>query len=107
MERGGISDLDARRREAARYGPPFEQSAAMRGLAPFQMLLIAVVLPGSTAAVQTWPDRVAGWLIAVAACAFLGMAIWRVVLIVLSAGSRSTAPDPAGVAALYHRGGAL
>lgn len=89
MEWVGISDLEDRRRNAARYGPPFEQSAAMRGPAPLQTLAFVALLVIFSGFLWLWPAQVAAWLDVVAACAFLAMAIWRVGLILISA-----APPP-------------
>jgi len=90
-----IRDLDDRRRDAARYGPPLAQSAAMRGFAPFQIALMTAFTAVFLLALRFWPDRVAGWLVTLAACAFLALAIWRVVLILLSAGPLTEPPIPA------------
>jgi enoyl-CoA hydratase/carnithine racemase len=43
VEWAGISELEDCRRAAARYGPPLEQSAAMRGLVPLQIALLAAL----------------------------------------------------------------
>jgi len=85
VEWAGFSDLDDRRCDAARYGPPLEQSAALRAFAPFQILLMAALCAVFGFTLWFWPDRLAGWVIAVAAGGFLGTAVWRVVLILLSA----------------------
>lgn len=57
----------------------------MRGFAPFQTVVITASTAAIALALWFWSDRVAGWLVALAAFAFLAVAIWRVVLILLSA----------------------
>ncbi len=94
MEWAGISDLDDRRRVAARYAPPLEQSAAWRGLAPFQILLLAAIIVGVVLALRFWPERLAYWLVAGASLAFLAVAAWRVILILLSAAPPPEPPAP-------------
>lgn len=107
MEWAGLSDLDDRRRDAARYGPPLEQSAAQRALAPTQvalllgLALIVVVL----ACNQT---RLAGeGLVGLVAVAFLTMAVWRTGLILIGQSPIPQAPPPSAwprytvLAALY------
>ncbi len=64
----------------------------MRQPAPFQMLVIVALVAGVGLTLWFWPGQAAGWLVTTAACAFLAMAIWRVVLILLSAAPR---PEPA------------
>ena len=106
-----IRDLEARRRDAARYGPSLAQSAAMRGLAPFQSVSLVVIVAVGALALWFWPDRVADGLVAGAAFAFLTVSIWRVVLILLSAGRRPDPPIPTTwprytiLAALYDEAG--
>jgi cellulose synthase/poly-beta-1,6-N-acetylglucosamine synthase-like glycosyltransferase len=94
VHRGGVRDLEDRRRVAARYGPPFEQSAVMRRPAPFQALALVALVAGFGVTLRFWPGQVAGWLVTTAACAFLAMAIWRVVLILLSAAPRQQPAAP-------------
>jgi glycosyltransferase XagB len=107
VEKVEISALDDRRRDAARYGPPLGQSAAMRGFAPFQTSLLAAFGATASLALWFWSERVAGWLVAVAAFAFLAVAIWRVLLILVSAAPPLEPPPPAAwprytvLAALY------
>ncbi|MGV8928915.1 MAG: glycosyltransferase family 2 protein [Brevundimonas sp.] len=84
MEWAGISDLDDRRRDAARYGPPLAKSAALRGLAPFQSLILVSLLVALAFGVWLWPEQLTNGLIVGAACAFLAVAIWRLVLILVS-----------------------
>ena len=64
----------------------------MRGLAPFQIMLISTVAGFLGVALWSWPDRLAEGLVAVLACAFLAVAVWRVFLILLSA---TPLPEPA------------
>ncbi len=63
----------------------------MRGLVPFQALSLFVSGAMSVFALWFWPDHVADGLIGVAAFTFLTVAIWRVILILLSA---TPLPDP-------------
>ena len=67
----------------------------MRGFAPFQTFLLAALAAVAACALWFWPERVAGWLVTGAAFAFLAMAIWRVVLILLSAAPLPEPPIPA------------
>ena len=90
-----VSEPDENRRDAGRYGPPLAQSAAMRSPSAFQTVLLVAAISGSALALWLWPDRVGGWLVAVAAFAFLAMAIWRVLLILLSAVPLPEPPVPA------------
>lgn len=94
MERFQVSDLEGRRRDAARYGPPLEQSAALRTFAPFQTVCLAGIIVALALALRFFPYRLADGLIALAALAFLTVAIWRVVLILISAAPPPTAPVP-------------
>jgi len=66
----------------------------MRGLAPFQALLLAAVTGAAALALWFWPERVADWLVAVAAFAFLAVALWRVLLILVSAAPPPESPSP-------------
>jgi cellulose synthase/poly-beta-1,6-N-acetylglucosamine synthase-like glycosyltransferase len=66
----------------------------MRALAPFQSLSLVAFVAACALALWFWPDRVADGLVVVAAFAFLTVAIWRVVLILLSAAPRPTPPLP-------------
>jgi glycosyltransferase XagB len=91
VQRGGFSDLDDRRRDAARYGPPFEQSAAMQDLAPVQHLAVAALAGGFGLALWFQPQMTAYGLVTAAAFAFLAMATWRIALIIVSA---TPAPEP-------------
>jgi len=91
VERVVFTRTDHRRRDAARRGPPLEQSAALQRLAPFQTLLLTALGTSFVLALWVWQDRMAGGLMVLAACAFLAVAIWRVVLIVASA---APLPDP-------------
>jgi cellulose synthase/poly-beta-1,6-N-acetylglucosamine synthase-like glycosyltransferase len=97
VDRAQISDHDDRGRDAARYGPPLGQSAALRRLAPFQLAFLVAFLAFLAfviVAVRYWPDRLAGGLVITAACAFLALVVWRVVLIVVSAAPPPGPPDP-------------
>ncbi len=95
MIRAGKSDRTDRRYAAARSGPPLEQSAALRAFAPFQLLLIMALTSGLSLAFWFWPARLGSTLIAVAAAAFLGMALWRVVLLLVSTGRPLQPEEPA------------
>jgi len=90
----GISDLDDRGHDAARYGPPLMESAALRRLVPFQLILLATLAATIGSIVWLWPDQVSNWLVLAAACTFLAVAIWRVILILSSAVRRPKPPDP-------------
>ncbi len=68
----------------------------MRRLAPFQIALMAALFGGFAMAVRLWPDQLADGLIALAAGAFLTVAVWRVVLILVGAAPLSEPPRPAG-----------
>lgn len=95
VEGVAITDLDERRRDAARYGPPLEQSAAMRGLTPFQTVMLTAFTAVVTLALWFGADRFAGWIVAGAAFAFLSVAVWRVILILASAAPLPEPPGPA------------
>jgi len=90
----GISDQNDRRRDAARSGPPLEQSAALRGLAPFQIALVLALAVLFAFALRFRSGQLAEGLAAVAACAFLAVAVWRVVLILVSAAPPTDSPIP-------------
>ncbi len=94
VEWAGISDRNDRRRDAARYGPRLEQSAALRGLAPFQIALVIGLAGLFAFALRFRPDPLADGLMVVAACAFLAVAVWRVVLTLVSAAPPTDAPTP-------------
>lgn len=66
----------------------------MRALTPFQTALIAGIAAAIVLAVWLRNDETAGVLVAAAACAFLTVAIWRVVLIVFSAAPLPSPPVP-------------
>ena len=67
----------------------------MRGFAPFQIVMLTAFACVFGLALWFRPDHVASWIVAVAAFAFLAVAIWRVVLILLSAMPLSEPPIPA------------
>lgn len=94
MEWAGISDLDDRRRDAARYGPPLEQSAAQRALAPTQIAAMAALIGLSILVLWSRPDRIGEGAVLGVAAAFLTMAIWRTGLILLSARPGRPPPPP-------------
>jgi cellulose synthase/poly-beta-1,6-N-acetylglucosamine synthase-like glycosyltransferase len=85
VEWAGISELEDCRRAAARYGPPLEQSAAMRGLVPLQIALLAALAVAFATALIIWPADLTEWLVIGSAGAFLMVAAWRIALILLSA----------------------
>jgi glycosyltransferase XagB len=93
--RAGVSDRADRRYTAARSGPPLDESAALRAFAPFQILLIMALGGGICLAFWFWPAHLGTTLIAIAAAAFLGMAVWRVVLLLLSERQPLQPEDPA------------
>lgn len=66
----------------------------MRGFAPFQFGFLAILLFGSAAAGWFWPVQLGAGLVAAAACAFLAVAVWRVLLILSSAGPLPSPPVP-------------
>jgi cellulose synthase/poly-beta-1,6-N-acetylglucosamine synthase-like glycosyltransferase len=90
-----MSDRTDRRYAAARSGPPLDESAALRVFAPFQILLIIALAGGLCLAFWFWPRHLGTTLIAVAAAAFLGTAVWRVVLLLISTGRPPQSEDPA------------
>lgn len=95
MIRAGLSDRADRRYTTARSGPPLDESAALRAFAPFQILLIMAFAGGICLAFWFWPAHLGTTLIAIAAAAFLGMAVWRVVLLLLSERQPLQPEDPA------------
>lgn len=66
----------------------------MRGFAPVQMLTLAGLAAAGALALRFWPEHLANGLVAVAAGAFLTVAVWRVVLILFSARPLPEAPLP-------------
>ncbi|GLS02219.1 hypothetical protein GCM10007859_22410 [Brevundimonas denitrificans] len=66
----------------------------MRGLAPFQTVMLTAFTAAFALALWFWPARFAGWIVAGAAFAFLVMAVWRVVLILVSAAPLPEPPIP-------------
>lgn len=66
----------------------------MRAFAPVQILCLAAVAAAGALSLRFWPGGLADGLIAIAALAFLTVAIWRVVLILLSAAPPPEAPIP-------------
>ncbi|WP_298097678.1 glycosyltransferase family 2 protein [Brevundimonas sp.] len=94
MIRAGKSDRTDRRYAAARSGPPLEESAALRAFAPFQILLIMALTSALCLAFWFWPGHLGATLIAIAATAFLGMAVWRVVLLLVSTGRPLQPEEP-------------
>ncbi len=80
-----ISNPEDRLSDAGRYGPPLDQSAAMRRLTPLQIALLAALAAAFTAALHVWPTDLPEWLVIGSAGAFLTVAVWRIALILLSA----------------------
>lgn len=107
MERVQINNLEVRRREAARYGPSFERSAARRSLAPVQAVALCGLAAGAGAFIWFEPQLFGHGVIAAGAWGFLAVAFWRVGLVLLSAVPPPPPPEPAVwprytvVAALY------
>jgi len=66
----------------------------MRGFAPFQTLCLAAVAAAGVLALRFCPGHLADGLVVVAAVAFLTVAVWRVVLILLSAAPLPSPPIP-------------
>lgn len=91
----GISALERRRRDAVRYGPPLGQSAALRGLAPFQVVALGVAVTACALALWYYPAGLADGLVVAAAGGFLAVAVWRVVLILASTRPAPAVPPPA------------
>lgn len=108
MERAQPDNLEDRRRETARYGPPFDRSAAKRALAPAQALALFSLLFGAGAFAWFAPELFGHGVIVAGAWGFLAVAVWRIALVLLSAVSPAPPPEPAVwprytvVAALYH-----
>ena len=71
----------------------------MRGVVPFQVLVLGSLLFAFIGVVWWWPEKLASGLVALAACAFLALAIWRLVLILLST---APLPEPAAPADWPH-----
>lgn len=94
MEWAGLSDLDDRRRNAARYGPPLDESAARRSLAPTQIIALLVLAGGVIILVRTRPEALGEGLVVMLAVAFLTMAVWRTVLILFGRPSLPRTPVP-------------
>ncbi|MGZ9098992.1 MAG: glycosyltransferase family 2 protein, partial [Brevundimonas sp.] len=67
------------------YGPPLEQSAALRGLAPTQIVVVAAFVGLLALILWRRPDQTAYGMVLALAAAFLAMAVWRTALILLSA----------------------
>jgi len=95
VEQVGISALERRRRDAVRYGPALEQSAAMRGLAPVQVVAVIVAVAASALTLWFYPASLADGLVVAAAGGFLAVAVWRIVLILASARPAPAPPPPA------------
>lgn len=67
----------------------------MRGFAPFQGVAVLALTCGFVLALWFWPGQLGGGLIAAAACAFLAVAVWRIVLILISATPSPAPAEPA------------
>jgi glycosyltransferase XagB len=94
VERAGISGLEDRGRVAARYGPPLDQSAALRGFAWCQWVALTGLAAGAVAIGGLWPGPASAALVAITACVFLALAVWRVILILCSAAPLAEPPAP-------------
>lgn len=66
----------------------------MRGFALFQGLAISALAAGFIVTLWFWPAQLGRGLIAAAACAFLAVAVWRIVLILASAVPSAASADP-------------
>jgi len=94
-------------RGEARYGPPLSDSAGRRGLSTFQWLVVAILAGAGGAALALDPGRTGTILIVAAATGFLGLAVWRVLLLVVSLAPPPKPAEPTTwprytvVAALY------
>ncbi len=108
MERVQPDNLEVRQREAGRYGPPFDRSAARRSLSVLQTAVLCGLVAGAAAFLWLEPRLFGQVAIAAGAWGFLAIAVWRISLILLSAASPAPPPEPAVwprytvVAALYH-----
>ncbi|NJC42424.1 hypothetical protein GGQ87_002719 [Brevundimonas alba] len=76
-------------------------SAAWRGLAGFQWLLLALLLGGGLALLWFRPSGAAPVAAAVAAIAFLAISAWRVLLVIVSTRSRDPVPSETSVLPRY------
>lgn len=67
----------------------------MRGLVPLQLVTLTALAAAFAAALHIWPADLPEWLIIGLAVAFLGVAAWRIALILLSATPpRQPGPPP-------------
>ena len=94
MEPLGISNLEDRRRDADRYGPPLPRSAANRGIAPFQACVLLLLAASTGLLAWFAPESLGRGIILAGAWGFLVVAVWRVGLIIVSAVSRPPPPEP-------------
>jgi len=94
VEPPGISNLEDRRRDAGRYGPPLAQSAAARGIAPFQAVVLLFLV--TSTGVLAWfnPALLGSGIILTGAWGFLAIAGCRILLILVSAVSPPAPPEP-------------
>lgn len=82
------------RRGEARYGPAPEESAGRRGLAPFQWLILTALAGCGGAGVWLQPERTGAVIVIAVGIGFLLVAVWRILLVALSAAPALPAPDP-------------
>lgn len=94
MECARITDFSERRPDAARYGPPLDQSAALRRLSASQWTGLVVLLSAAIFLLLRRPEGAGDVIVAASALAFLAVSCWRVALILLSMSSPSPMPSP-------------
>ncbi|MDP2763951.1 MAG: glycosyltransferase, partial [Brevundimonas sp.] len=66
----------------------------MRRLVPFQLILLGSLVAAVLIVAWRSPGHGASWLVFVAASVFLALAVWRVILTLVSATPRAQPPDP-------------
>lgn len=66
----------------------------MRSLVPLQLILLVSLATAVLVVAWRWPDHGSSWLVFAAASVFLALAVWRVILTLVSAVPRAQPPDP-------------
>lgn len=84
MERAGVSNLKTADCTGATIVRPVRESAALRALTIDQWLILIVFATALAAGLSLAPDTTGTTLIVGTAIAFLGLAVWRLALIVYS-----------------------
>lgn len=82
------------RRGEARYGPAPEESAGRRGLAPFQWLILTALAGCGGAGVWLQPERTGALIVVAVGTGFVLVAVWRILLVILSAAPALPTPEP-------------